>query len=153
MTFGGGDDPRHLSRFVGAQQGAYDSALSELARGRKRGHWIWFVFPQLRGLGSSGRANHYGLAGIDEARAYLAHPVLGPRYHEAVAAALTWAPKLTPQALMGDLDAMKLRSSLTLFELAAGQGGLMSQALDTLFEGRRDEATLRMLKAAGAKNG
>lgn len=138
-------DPDQLSRFVEAQRGEYDRALAELRTGRKRGHWIWYVFPQLRGLGRSAMAQRYGLSGIEEARAYLAHPVLGQRLQDSVAAVLAWAPSLTAQALMGDLDAVKLRSSLTLFEAAAGPGTLYSRALDALFQGGRDNATLQML--------
>ncbi len=142
------NDPYHLSRFVEAQRNDYDSALAELRAGRKRSHWIWYIFPQLRGLGRSSRAEVYGLSDIAEARAYLAHPVLGPRLSESVAAAMAWAPRLTAAALMGDLDAVKLRSSLTLFEAAAGAGSPFSHALDALFKGARDHATLRLLKPA-----
>ncbi len=138
-------DPHRLSRFVEAQRGEYDRALAELRAGRKRSHWIWYMFPQLRGLGRSGMAQRFGLSGIEEARAYLAHPVLGERLRESVAAVLAWAPSLTAQALMGDLDAVKLRSSLTLFEAAAGPDTPFSRALDALFHGNRDSATLNML--------
>lgn len=139
------NDPYWLARFVEAQASDYDRALAELRSGRKRSHWIWYVFPQLRGLGRSAMAGHYGIAGLEEARAYLAHPVLGDRLYESVAAVLEWAPTLSAEALMGEVDAIKLRSSLTLFEAAAGSDTPFSQALDALYAGARDDATLNLL--------
>src|SRR3954470_7083528 len=102
-----------LSRFVDAQAGGvYEQALAELRAGHKRGHWIWFVFPQIAGLGSSSAARHYAISGLEEARAYLAHPVLGPRL-VAAARALLGLPGSDPAAVLGSVDALKLRSSMT----------------------------------------
>ncbi|WP_176592131.1 DUF1810 domain-containing protein [Sphingobium sp. EM0848] len=132
-----------LARFVEAQAHVYDTALSEIRAGSKRSHWMWFIFPQLRGLGQSPTAHHYGIASIEEARAYLAHIVLGPRYRTCVEA-LEGLSTNDPVAVFGSVDAMKLRSSLTLFE-AAEPSPLLAQALDRWFDGTRDPATLRML--------
>ncbi len=145
MPDGPADDPFDLERFVAAQAAVYDTALAELRRGRKTTHWIWYVLPQLRGLGRSGRARHFGLSGLAEARAYLAHPLLGPRLHECVAALLT-LPDTTAVAVLGEVDALKLRSCLTLFEAAAGASGSdFERALIRYFGGRRDERSLCLL--------
>ena len=111
-----------LDRFVTAQEGTYPSALAELRRGRKTSHWMWFVFPQIRGLGHSPTAQRYALDGVTEARAYLAHPVLGPRLLEATRAVLD-SGETDPVRLLGGIDALKLRSSMTLFEAAADPDG------------------------------
>ena len=132
-----------LERFVEAQAPVYATALGEIRRGTKRSHWMWFVFPQLAGLGRSETARFYGIRSLDEVRAYLAHPVLGPRYAESVAA-LQDLVSSDPVSVFGEVDAMKLRSSLTLFE-AAGDGPLIGAALDRWF-GERDKATLAMLQ-------
>lgn len=135
------DDPASLERFVFAQRRRYDPALSELRRGRKQSHWMWFVFPQLRGLGRSEMSWHYGIADLDEARAYLAHPVLGPRLAECAAAVLAHAG--TPaEVIMGPVDAGKLRSSMTLFAAVAGAPPVFEQVLDSLYDGRRCPRTL-----------
>nr|WP_277347042.1 DUF1810 domain-containing protein [Sphingomonas sp. G-3-2-10] len=131
-----------LDRFVEAQASSYASALGEIRRGAKRSHWMWFIFPQLVGLGRSETAGFYGIQSIAEARSYLAHPVLGPRYLECVAA-LQDLPTSDPVPVFGEIDAMKLRSSLTLFE-AAGAGSLTGAALDRWF-GKRDDRTLALL--------
>ena len=107
------DNPFGLTRFVDAQAGVLDRALAELAAGRKRSHWMWFVFPQVAGLGSSPMAERYAIRSVAEARAYLAHPVLGPNLHRCVDAVLLHDP-LDPSALMGWPDDLKLRSSMTL---------------------------------------
>ena len=134
-----------LERFVDAQQGIYAQALAELRDGRKRSHWMWFVFPQLRGLGHSAMAQHYGLASVGEARAYLAHPLLGPRLGEATHAVLAHAGQ-TPEAIFGGIDAVKLRSAMTLFEAAAGASETRFAAvLDQFYDGVRDTATLQRL--------
>ena len=133
-----------LERFVEAQAPVYATALGEIRRGAKRSHWMWFVFPQLAGLGRSETARFFGIRALDEARAYLAHPVLGPRYAECVAA-LQDLVSSDPVSVFGEVDAMKLRSSLTLFE-AAGGGALVGAALDRWFAGLRDKATLAMLE-------
>lgn len=139
-------DPFGLERFVAAQAGGvYESALAELRAGHKRGHWIWFILPQLRGLGRSSMADYYGIGGVAEARAYLAHPLLGPRLNECVAALLGHAGVRTAEAMLGAVDAAKLRSCLTLFE-AAGGGRLFGRALDGLCDGVRDPVTLRLVR-------
>jgi uncharacterized protein (DUF1810 family) len=132
-----------LSRFIEAQADIYDTALAEIRSGRKRSHWMWFIFPQLRGLGHSSMAQHYGIASVEEARAYLADPLLGPRYLECVEA-LQSLPVCDPISVFGSTDAMKLRSSLTLFE-TAGPLPLFSAALAKWFGSARDETTRRML--------
>jgi uncharacterized protein (DUF1810 family) len=134
-----------LARFVAAQSGVYDLALAELRAGAKRTHWMWFVLPQLRGLGHSMMADRYGLEGLGEARAYLAHPVLGTRLRECVATLLTHAGQRSAAEVMGVVDAIKLHSSLTLFE-AAGGGPLFARALDTYYGGERDRRTLAMVR-------
>lgn len=133
-----------LDRFVTAQDGIFDVALGEIGRGRKRSHWMWFIFPQLAGLGHSAMAQAYAIESLDEARAYLAHPVLGDRLRTSVAA-LQDLDQSDPEAVFGPVDAMKLRSSLTLFALAGG-GRLFDAALDRWFDGRRDDATLTLLE-------
>lgn len=133
-----------LDRFVAAQADHYDTALAELRSGRKRSHWVWFVLPQLRGLGSSDRALFYGLADRAEAEAYLAHPVLGPRLHQTVAVVLA-APAETPEALLGEVDALKLRSCLTLFAQVATDPAPFADALARLYAGRPCARTLALL--------
>jgi uncharacterized protein (DUF1810 family) len=141
-------DPFDLQRFVDAQDGGViERALAELAAGRKQTHWMWFVFPQLKGLGRSPTALFFGIASLDEARAYLAHPVLGPRLAAATQAA-TGAPADSLHALFGSPDDLKFVSSMTLFEhAAAGDGGVCAQALDHWNGGRRDHQTLALLGA------
>lgn len=135
-----------LERFVAAQDAAgWDGILAELRRGRKSGHWIWFVFPQLRGLGFSTMADRYGLAGIDEARAYLAHPVLGPRLHQAVSLLVAHSDR-TAVEMLGEIDAMKFRSSLTLFQAASAEAGVFGEALRQFYDGAEDPLTRRMLE-------
>ena len=133
-----------LDRFVTAQAGTYEQAVVELRRGRKNGHWIWFVFPQIAGLGRSANAWHFGLRGIDEARAYLGHPILGPRLRTCVETLLSHRGR-SAEAILGPLDAMKLRSSMTLFELAAEDPAPFAQVLEAFFEGERDKLTLERL--------
>lgn len=136
------DDPYDLARFVEAQAGTYDDALAELRSGRKRGHWMWFVFPQIAGLGSSAMARRYAIASLDEARAYLQHPVLGPRLHEC-AEAMLGNTEETAQQILGEVDAMKLRSSMTLFQLAAPQETVFGRVIARFFEGAPDGETIR----------
>ena len=138
-----------LERFVMAQDEVYPRALAEIRRGAKRTHWMWFVFPQLAGLGRSAMAQLYAIGGVAEARAYLAHPVLGPRYIECVSA-LQDLGGSDPGAIFGEVDAMKLRSSLTLFE-AANAHPLFAAALDRWFAGERDDRTLRRVAQAADK--
>ena len=137
-------DPFKLQRFVEAQDGVYEGALAELRAGRKRGHWIWFILPQLRGLGRSAMAEYYGIAGLEEATAYLAHPLLGPRLRDCVEAVLSHAKTSSAEEMLGPVDAMKLRSCLTLFAEAGGDD-VFERALSAFFGGRRDEATMRSL--------
>jgi uncharacterized protein (DUF1810 family) len=134
-----------LQRFLDAQEGHYAAALAEIERGAKRGHWIWYVFPQVAGLGHSEMARHYAISSLDEARAYLAHPVLGRRLRECVAA-LQALPGQPAEAVFGTIDAMKLRSSLTLFAEAGG-GSLFESALERWF-GAPDARTLEILAKA-----
>lgn len=136
-----------LDRFVAAQEGIFDRALAEIRQGRKQGHWMWFIFPQMKGLGRSGMAQHYAIGSLEEARAYLAHPVLGYRLEEAVHALLGLGSRCTAEAVLGPVDAMKLRSSLTLF-VEAGAGPAFQVALDRWFAGERDPATLRLIAAS-----
>nr|WP_300975518.1 DUF1810 domain-containing protein [Sphingomonas sp. LHG3406-1] len=133
-----------LARFVAAQSGVHDLALDELRAGEKRTHWMWFVLPQLRGLGHSMMADRYGLEGIEEARAYLAHPLLGARLRECIEALLAHAGRRSAGEIMGVVDAIKLHSCLTLFE-AAGGGPEFGAALDAFYGGERDKRTLAML--------
>ncbi|NUR17574.1 MAG: DUF1810 domain-containing protein [Dermatophilaceae bacterium] len=143
------DDPFDLQRFVDAQDrgGAYAAALAELRAGRKRGHWMWFVLPQVAGLGRSDMARAYAVSGLPEAGAYLDHPVLGPRLR-ACAEALDALTERDPVAVLGGIDATKLRSSMTLFERAATEAAdseLFGRVLDHFFGGRRDDATTGIL--------
>jgi len=134
-----------LSRFIEAQTATYDTALAELKRGRKTSHWMWFVFPQVAGLGHSPTARLYAIASLAEARAYMAHPVLGPRLIETVEAILA-LPGRDANAVLGSPDDLKLRSSLTLFQAAAPDAPSFRQALDKYFAGQPDPLTLEQLK-------
>jgi uncharacterized protein (DUF1810 family) len=137
-------DPHNLQRFIDAQHGTFETALAEIERGAKESHWMWFVFPQLAGLGRSATAQHYGVRSLDEAKAYLADPTLGPRLERSLQALLPWAAKRSAGQIFGSLDAIKLRSSLTLFDSAA-PGQMFGAALDSFFGGERDERTLALL--------
>jgi two-component system, cell cycle response regulator len=146
-------DPFDLRRFVKAQSGGtFEVAVDELRRGRKDSHWMWFVFPQLKGLGNSTTALRFGITGIREARAYLAHPVLGPRLHECARALLELDLSCgTAIDIFGGIDAMKLRSSLTLFSIATGPGSDFDRLLAKYCRGERDELTAAMLMLQGAQ--
>jgi uncharacterized protein (DUF1810 family) len=133
-----------LERFVEAQAGTYETALAELRAGSKRSHWMWFVFPQIAGLGRSPMAQRFAIASLAEARAYAAHPVLGPRVREC-AAALTALPGSDPVAVMGGIDALKLRSSMTLFARAAPDEPVFEAVLAQYFGGEPDPETERRL--------
>ncbi|KTR10931.1 DUF1810 domain-containing protein [Curtobacterium luteum] len=137
-----------LVRFVTAQEGVHETAVAELRSGRKRTHWMWFVFPQLAGLGRSPTAQHFAITGVDQAARYLADPVLGPRLLDAVAV-LTEAPAPSVEALLGGIDAVKARSSLTLFARAAADPAPFRAALDRWYGGEEDPATLRLLDDTG----
>ena len=132
-----------LERFVTAQQGAYHRALAEVTAGEKVSHWMWFIFPQLRGLGQSPTARHYGIADRAEAEAYLRHPVLGPRLAEISAAAIA-VPNRTANAIFGWPDDLKLRSCATLFAVVAPDT-VYTRVLDRFFDGAPDERTLELL--------
>jgi uncharacterized protein (DUF1810 family) len=137
----------NLSRFVEAQTAIHESALAELRRGLKTSHWMWFVFPQIAGLGQSPTARFYAIGGLDEARAYLAHPVLGPRLIEMVEAILA-LPGRDANAVFGSPDDLKLRSCLTLFRAADPEESAFQSALDKYFGGEGDPLTLARLKGA-----
>jgi uncharacterized protein (DUF1810 family) len=139
-------DPFDLQRFLDAQDdgGTYAQALTELRAGRKRSHWMWFVFPQLAGLGRSAMAQRYAVSGLPEAAAYLAHPVLGPRLLDC-ARALTDLDTADPVAVFGGIDAQKLRSSMTLFAAAAPEEPVFGQVLDQYFAGTQDPETTARL--------
>ena len=133
-----------LSRFHEAQAPVWPTALAELKAGRKQSHWMWFVFPQIAGLGASPMAVHYAVRSADEARAYLADPVLGARLREGVAAVLGHR-YLSAEAIFGGIDALKFRSSLTLFEAVADAPAPFAAALDAFYDGERDGRTLELL--------
>jgi uncharacterized protein (DUF1810 family) len=137
------EDCFDLQRFVDAQASSYEGALAEIRRGMKRSHWMWYIFPQIAGLGESAMSRRYAIASLDEARAYLDHPLLGARL-KACVAALQDLTGTTAERVFGGIDAVKLRSSLTLFE-AAGGDRLFTAALDRWFDGKRDERTLALL--------
>jgi uncharacterized protein (DUF1810 family) len=137
------DDEFDLSRFVEAQQPLYETALGEIRRGSKRTHWMWYIFPQFIGLGRSETARYFSLASLGEAAAYANHPLLGHRLRACVTA-LQDLTSSNPVVVFGEVDAMKLRSSLTLFEAVTGEA-LFGAALDRWFAGSRDDATLRLI--------
>ena len=137
------EDPYNLARFVAAQDsGVYERALAELRRGNKTGHWIWFIFPQIAGLGFSDMSQFYAVSSLDEARAYLAHPVLGQRLREC-AQAIADAGDRTAQQILGEIDAIKLRSSMTLFRRADPDEPVFATVLQHHYDGVPDEATDR----------
>jgi uncharacterized protein (DUF1810 family) len=142
-----GADPFDLRRFVDAQDRVYDTVLAELRSGAKRSHWIWFVFPQLRGLGRSGTAQHYGVSSLDEARAYLAHPVLGPRLRECTGLVAAIDGRSVDE-IFGWPDNLKVRSSMTLFAHAADDDSDFRGVLDKFYGGDEDPATVELLNAA-----
>ena len=140
-------DDFDLERFVAAQDGVYAGALAELRAGRKTGHWIWFVFPQVAGLGRSEMSRIYAIGSLAEARAYLAHPVLGPRLRECVAALLATHGRSADE-MLGSIDAVKLRSSMTLFLRADPDEPAFRAVLDRFYDGRPDAATDAILGGA-----
>jgi uncharacterized protein (DUF1810 family) len=139
-------DPHNLQRFVDAQDGVYQTALAELKAGSKHSHWMWFIFPQLRGIGRSPTAEFYGISSLPEAQAYLGHPLLGPRLNECLEAILPWAGRLSARHILGDVDALKLCSSLTLFDQAE-PNARFDAGLQAFFGGNPDERTLALLNA------
>jgi uncharacterized protein (DUF1810 family) len=146
----GAGDPHDLNRFVEAQEGVYEQALAEVRGGRKRSHWMWFIFPQIDGLGSSAMAKRYAIKSRAEAEAYLAHPVLGPRLVACAEAAAGIPATASALDVFGSPDDMKLRSSATLFACVSPAGSVFDRVLDRYFRGERDSATLRLLGTASA---
>jgi uncharacterized protein (DUF1810 family) len=143
-------DPHDLARFLQAQEADYEQALAELRAGRKRSHWIWYVLPQLRGLGRSAMTHRYGIASAAEARAYLAHPVLGARLKQCVTT-MNALQGCSAVEVLGEVDAAKFRSCLTLFDAVAPQEPLFAHALDVYFGGARDGQTLALLAASAGQ--
>lgn len=138
-------DINSLDRFLKAQEKKYDVALNEIKNGKKRTHWMWYIFPQLRGLGRSDMAYIYGIKDLEEAKSYLAHPVLFMRLYELCGALLEHKDKSTYD-IFGDIDEMKLNSSMTLFALASESNSIFHQVLDCFYNGEMDEAILKLIK-------
>lgn len=138
-------EPYDLQRFVDAQQSIYPQALAELRAGYKQSHWMWFVFPQITGLGHSSMAQRYAIADLHEAQAYLQHPLLGPRLEECAQAMLQHSDR-TARQILGSPDDMKLRSSMTLFATAAPERTIFQQLLDSFYGGKADPETLKRLR-------
>lgn len=142
-----GSDPHDLERFVRAQAGDYEQALAEISGGRKQSHWMWYVFPQIAGLGSSAISIRYAIKSAAEAEAYLRHPVLGPRLRECARAVLRVEGR-TAHEIFGSPDDLKLKSCATLFAHVSPAGSVFHGVLDRYFHGKQDDATIRLLKAA-----
>jgi uncharacterized protein (DUF1810 family) len=138
-------DPFDLERFVRAQANDYARALAEIKAGRKRSHWMWYVFPQFAGLGVSATSQQYAIKSLDEARAYLAHQRLGPRLRECADGVLGVSGR-TAQDIFGRPDDMKLKSSATLFSLISSGGSIFHQIIDRYFDGIRDETTIELIR-------
>ena len=149
MTKGSGaagrDDPYDLNRFISAQEGIYDRVLAELRGGQKRTHWMWYIFPQIDGLGFSPTTIHYAVKSVEEARRYLAHPVLGARLVESAETVLA-VQGLSVSDIFGYPDDMKLQSSMTLFEFVAGPSSVFARVLEKYYQGQRDAKTLGIVK-------
>jgi uncharacterized protein (DUF1810 family) len=141
------NDPWNLARFIEAQQGEYEAALAEIRAGRKRSHWMWYVFPQFTGLGSSPTSVHYAIKSRDEAKQYLAHPVLGRRLVECAEAVLR-IDNRSVHEIFGSPDDMKLRSSATLFASVSPDGSVFQQIIDKYFEGKPDQRTITLLASS-----
>jgi uncharacterized protein (DUF1810 family) len=141
-------DPYDLDRFVAAQDagGTYQRAVGELRAGYKSGHWMWYVFPQIAGLGQSPTSRKYAISSVAEAQAYLRHPVLGPRLAECAQILVEAAADQTAEQIFGDIDATKLRSAMTLFRLADPAQPVFGQVIDQYFGGQADPLTERALK-------
>jgi uncharacterized protein (DUF1810 family) len=140
------DDPFDLARFTSAQEGVYARALAEIRGGGKRSHWMWFIFPQIDGLGFSSTTKHYAIKSAEEARQYLAHPVLGPHLLECAEAVLAVEGRSAAE-IFGSPDDLKLKSCMTLFESVAGQGSIFGRLLDKYYQGKRDPRTQEILAA------
>jgi len=137
-------DPHDLERFVRAQDGVYEHVLAEISSGRKRSHWMWFVFPQFAGLGMSPTSQHFAIRSLAEARAYLTHPILAARLHQCAEALLSIGGR-TAHEIFGSPDDVKLRSSATLFAAVSPTGSVFHRLLDRYFDGTADERTLRLI--------
>ena len=137
-------DSNSLERFIKAQTNTYEIAMSEIKNGKKRTHWMWFIFPQLRGLGMSSISRYYGLENFDEANAYLAHPVLSGRLYEICGELLKHKDK-TALEIFGDIDEMKLKSSMTLFALTNEDYTIFDEVLEHFFGGEMDEVTVKLI--------
>jgi uncharacterized protein (DUF1810 family) len=137
-------DINSLDRFVKAQERMYQVALKEIREGQKRSHWMWYIFPQLRGLGTSSMAYTYGISGLDEAKAYLEHPWLSGRLYELCVSLLQHKDK-SAYEIFGDIDEMKLKSSMTLFALTSEDYTIFDQVLEQFFEGEMDEVTVSLI--------
>jgi uncharacterized protein (DUF1810 family) len=146
------EDPHRLGRFVQAQRPIIGQVLAELRRGRKESHWMWFVFPQIAGLGRSATAREFAVASLDEAEAYLAHPILGPRLRQCVELVLNTAGR-TAEEIFGPIDSIKFRSSMTLFDQAAPDEAVFGRAIEKYFSGERDGMTLEQLGGPRARAG
>ena len=133
-----------LERFVKAQELAYPIALQDIKKGKKRSHWMWYIFPQLRGLGTSTMAHKYGIVDLGEAKAYLEHPVLSARLYELCGELLKHKDK-SAYDIFGDIDAMKLKSSMTLFALTSKEHTIFDEVLECFFDGERDAITLKLI--------
>lgn len=138
------EDPFNLARFVLAQHNSFEQALLEVRNGRKASHWMWYIFPQLRGLGLSSMSQHYGITGLDEASAYLAHDVLGPRLMTICEATLAIEGKSATE-IFGKPDDLKLRSSATLFAQVSDSNSVFHKILDNYFDGKVDQSTMQLL--------
>jgi len=138
------EDPYQLSRFVRAQADDFERALAEIRSGKKRTHWMWYIFPQFDGLAFSSTSKHYAIKSIEEAKAYLSHPVLGPRLVECAEAALGVEGR-SARDIFGSPDDLKLRSSATLFACVSPPGSVFERLLEKYYRGERDEKTLRLL--------
>ena len=137
-------DINSLERFVKAQELAYPIALQDIKKGKKRSHWMWYIFPQLRGLGTSTMAHKYGIIDLGEAKAYLEHPVLSARLYELCGELLKRKDK-SAYDIFGDIDAMKLKSSMTLFALTSKEHTIFDEVLECYFDGERDAITLKLI--------
>jgi uncharacterized protein (DUF1810 family) len=149
MNESASDDPYDLARFVDAQASDYVRAVSEIRKGQKDTHWMWYVFPQFDGLGFSPRSRHYAIKSVAEAEAYLRHPILGPRLRESAEAALAVDGR-TALEIFGSPDDMKLQSSATLFAAVSPAGSVFERVLDKYFDGARDARTTDLLKRGPA---
>ena len=149
---GPADDPHDLGRFVSAQANDYERALAEIRAGKKRSHWIWYIFPQIEGLGYSSMSHRYSIKSLEEARAYLAHPLLGRRLVECAEAALSVEGRSASE-IFGSPDDMKLKSCATLFAKVTPPDSVFARLLDRFFEGEHDGKTLQLLEGMTGSEG